>query len=157
LGHSYGSLTTSLALQENGRAVDDVVFYGSPGLGGDFPAPPVAGLPITLIGLNDAVDSPADLGLGSGHVYEMSEKDDPVANFNSFGRSPNQLDWVTYLGTDQITVPDGTPDGATYTGASGHAEYARTDSSTGTLHRSGYNLAAVLAGLPDNAINPSQL
>lgn len=36
LGHSYGSLTSSLALQqlnaEGVHAVDDVVFYGSPGL-----------------------------------------------------------------------------------------------------------------------------
>ncbi|WP_280240703.1 alpha/beta hydrolase [Nocardia abscessus] len=151
LGHSYGSLTTSLALQENGRAVDDVVFYGSPGLGENIPLPAVAELPITLTGANDAVSSSADLGLDRGHVYEMSEKDDPVANFHSFGRSPNQFEWVTHLSTDPITVPDGTPEGATYTGASGHAEYPRTDNSTGRLHRSGYNLAAILAGLPENA------
>ncbi|WP_280491066.1 alpha/beta hydrolase [Nocardia asiatica] len=149
LGHSYGSLTTSLALQENGRAVDDVVFYGSPGLGGHIPAAPIPALPglIAMSGVNDVVDSPADLGLQSHHVYQMTEHDDPVANFSSFGRSPNQIDWITPLSTDPITV-----DGRTYTGASGHAEYPRTDPSTGNLHRSGYNLAAIVAGLPENAM-----
>jgi hypothetical protein len=37
LGHSYGSLTTGLALQDPGpgQPVDDAVFYGSPGINAD--------------------------------------------------------------------------------------------------------------------------
>ncbi|QIS08808.1 alpha/beta hydrolase [Nocardia arthritidis] len=146
LGHSYGSLTTSLALQQKAGGVDDVVFYGSPGLGGHIPS---AGTPIALLGLNDVVHSPSDLGLQDHHVYEMTEKKDPVVAFNSFGRSPHFMPWVTHLSTDPITVDD-----RVYTGAEGHAEYPRTDPKTNNLHRSGYNLAAVVAGLPDNAINP---
>ncbi|WP_433625763.1 alpha/beta hydrolase [Nocardia sp. CA-120079] len=150
LGHSYGSVTQSLALQEGGHAVDDAVFYGSPGLGGHAltTTPPwVEGTPIGP--LNDKVHSAEDLGLQDHHVYEMTEKGDPVANLNRFGQSPNALPWVTHLSTDEITV-----DGQTYTGASGHAEYPRTDNTTQHLHRSGYNLAAIVAGLPDNATNP---
>lgn len=148
LGHSYGSLATSLALQEKGGAVDDVVFYGSPGLGGDFQLNNGPN-PYNLAGFNDAVESAEDLGVKPGHVYEMTEKNEWVGNFNSFGRSPNQMPWVTHLSTDEVTIGD-----TTYTGAEGHSEYGRVDNSTGQLHRSGYNLAAVVAGLPQNAINP---
>ncbi|MEV0292468.1 alpha/beta hydrolase [Nocardia sp. NPDC050710] len=152
LGHSYGSLATSQALQEDGRAVDDVVFYGSPGLGRELPTQivPQVGWLSNIGGLNDEVESAEDLGLQPGHVYEMTERDDPVANLNAFGRSPNRMPWVTHLSTDEITV-----DNVTYTGASGHSEYPRTDSSTGQPHRSGYNLAAIVAGIPENATNPN--
>lgn len=147
LGHSYGSLATSLALQENGGAVDDVVFYGSPGLGRDIP---LSGHPVVnATGINDAVESAADLGLQPGHVYEMTERDEFVGGLNAFGRSPALMPWVTHLSTEQVTIGD-----TTYTGASGHSEYGRTDGTTHQLHRSGYNLAAIVAGLPENAINP---
>ncbi len=152
LGHSYGSLATSLALQESGRAVDDVVFYGSPGLGEKLP--PVSQLVLApqVLGLdwNNAVKSPSDLGLSSGHVFEMSEVKDPVANANRFGLSPNRIDWIEHLDTAQLTVTDSQGNERTYTGAEGHAEYPR-EGDKGLLHRSGYNLAAVLAGLPENA------
>ncbi|MET7772974.1 alpha/beta hydrolase [Nocardia sp. NPDC005366] len=154
LGHSYGSLATSQALQESGNAVDDVVFYGSPGLGADLPVPMQLSQPLGWLsnatGINDEVGSAADLGLQSGHVYEMSERNDGVASANAFGRSPNRMPWVTHLSTEEITV-----DGTEYTGATGHSEYPRTDPSTGALHRSGYNLAAVVAGIPSNAISPN--
>ncbi|MEV0246307.1 alpha/beta hydrolase [Nocardia sp. NPDC050712] len=153
LGHSYGSLATSQALQENGKAVDDVVFYGSPGLGGDIPVPTSVGPGWQATGLNDEVESAQDLGLKPGHVYAMNEHDDPAGHLNSFGRSPTHMPWVTELSTEEIT--DGQykfPQG------SGHASYPRTpdgDNPNSPLHRSGYNLAAVVAGLPGNATNPS--
>jgi hypothetical protein len=156
LGHSYGSLATSLALQEKAGVVDDVVFYGSPGLGGEmgnFKGP----WNEAFGGLNDAVKNEADLGVQPGHVYEMTEKGERVGNLNAFGRSPNEMPWVTHLSTDEVTVPRGRegPEGdATFTGASGHSEYGRVDGKTGELHRSGYNLAAIVAGLPENAIAP---
>ncbi|GAB2699663.1 alpha/beta hydrolase [Nocardia thraciensis] len=156
LGHSYGSLTTSLALQEKAGGVDDVVFYGSPGLGGHVPAVGASGLGvvfdpagalITETGLNDTVRNAGDLGLRDRHVYEMTEKGDPVAYADRFGRSPGKLDWINHLDTEAITLSDG----STYTQGSGHAEYPRTDNETHRLHRTGYNLAAVVAGVPDNA------
>ncbi|MEU4600832.1 alpha/beta hydrolase [Nocardia sp. NPDC023988] len=148
LGHSYGSLATSHALQQQGGAVDDVVFYGSPGIGGEFAGAKGPSIAV-LSGLNDAVESAADLGLEPGHVYEMTEKGEQVGNFNAFGRSPVNMPWVTHLSTEAVVV-----DGKTYTGAYGHPEYGRVDGTTNELHRSGYNLAAVVAGLPENAINP---
>ncbi|MGW4636112.1 alpha/beta hydrolase [Nocardia sp. NPDC004415] len=155
LGHSYGSLATSHALQQQSGVVDDVVFYGSPGLGADVYAPGIWGLgsPTTNLGFNDAVENAGDLGVRDGHVYEMSENRDGVANSNSFGRSPNLMPWVTHLSTDPITVQDpATGKDVTYSGASGHSEYGRSDGTN--LHRSGYNLAAIVAGLPENATNP---
>ncbi|WP_051407549.1 alpha/beta hydrolase [Nocardia sp. CNY236] len=137
LGHSYGSLVTSLALQERGRAVDDVVFYGSPGLGREL-----------LFG--EVVDSAADLEVDAGRVYQMTAPGDRLAELDGFGDNPNEMDWIIPLSTEAITVLDGT----TYTSASGHSEYARIDRDTGRLHRSGYNLAAIVAGLPELAIDP---
>ncbi|MFD3701969.1 alpha/beta hydrolase [Nocardia sp. NPDC058658] len=151
LGHSYGSLATSHALQEQSGVVDDVVFYGSPGLGADVPG--MAGLsgvgsPVTNLGFNDAVENAGDLGLKDGHVYEMTEQDEIVGNLDSFGRSPNSMPWVTHLSTDPVTI-----NGTEYTGGSGHSDYARNGDNN-QLHRSGYNLAAIVAGLPENALNP---
>nr|WP_194819801.1 alpha/beta hydrolase [Nocardia sp. XZ_19_385] len=152
LGHSYGSLATSQALQENGKAVDDVVFYGSPGLGGDIPVPGAVG-PWQAPGWNDEVESAGDLGLEPGHVYGMNEHDDLVGHTNAFGRGPTHMPWVTTLSTEEIT------DGQNkYPQGSGHASYPRTpdgDNPNIPLHRSGYNLAAIVAGLPGNATNPS--
>ncbi|MCX4093968.1 alpha/beta hydrolase [Nocardia sp. alder85J] len=149
LGHSYGSLTTSLALQQaHGRGVDNAVFYGSPGLGGRVPnieSPIGAHFPFDLGRFNDSVQSAADLGLPPGHVFEMTNRADPIATLGSFGRSPDSIRWITHLATSAITV-----DGITYTEGTGHSAYPDMS------HRSGYNLAAVVAGLPDNAIHPGR-
>ncbi|WP_305093185.1 alpha/beta hydrolase [Prescottella sp. R16] len=127
IGHSYGSVTTGLALREPGRhPVDDVVVYGSPGLVG--------------------TRSPADLGLGPGRLYEMTADGDVVARLGRFGPRPDTVDGVVHLST-AATVVDGTE----RAGASGHSEYARPDAG-GRLRTSGYNLAAVVAGLPGNVV-----
>lgn len=97
LGHSYGSLTTGLALQE-GTGVDDVVFYGSPG-----------------VGTSDV----ADLHVPEGHVYVAEAHQDPVADLAYFGHDPNQMDGVNALSADEGTAPDGTTRG----GSEGHSEY----------------------------------
>lgn len=97
LGHSYGSLTTSLALQQ-GTGVDDVVLYGSPGLG---------------------TDDVSDLGVPDGHVFVSEAKNDPVADLAYFGRDPNQLDGVTTLSAEAGT----TPTGEERTQSTGHSEY----------------------------------
>ena len=58
IGHSYGSLTTGLALQQPGvHGVSDAVFYGSPGI---------------------KASAPGDLGLSPGHVFVMETGDDPI-------------------------------------------------------------------------------
>ena len=130
VGHSYGSFTTGLALQETPEGiVDDVMVYGSPGLGTG----------------HDLVDSSLDkLNIAPGHAYEMTAHDDPVAHMNRFGWSPGYMSEFTHLDTDAAT----TADGVTRQGASGHSEYPRSGDN-GELRTSGYNTAVVVAGLAD--------
>lgn len=97
LGHSYGSLTTSLALQR-GTGVDDAVFFGSPGLG-----------------TNDL----STLGLAPGHSFVAEAHGDFVADGAIFGPDPNQLKGITNLSTQAGMSPDGVPRG----GSDGHSQY----------------------------------
>ncbi|MFG1934692.1 alpha/beta hydrolase [Mycobacterium sp. NPDC048908] len=134
LGHSYGSLTSSLALQElNAQGlhpVNDVVFYGSPGL---------------------ELTSPDQLGLGAGHAYVMRGVDDPIANAVAelaplHGWGVNPYDGML----PQLSAQPGLdPGGVMREGVQSHADYARLGSDN-QLRMSGYNLAAVMAGLPNN-------
>ena len=58
IGHSYGSLTTGLALQQPGdHGVSDAIFYGSPG---------------------EEASTPAQLNLASGHALRDGDPDDPI-------------------------------------------------------------------------------
>ncbi|MEN0135448.1 MAG: alpha/beta hydrolase, partial [Rhodococcus sp. (in: high G+C Gram-positive bacteria)] len=104
LGHSYGSYTQGLALQESGprQPVDDAVFYGSPGF--------------------DANDE-SDLGLAPGHGFVMRAHDDPITVADGFGRlgpDPVQTD------LEQLSVRAATtPDGVRREDANGHSEYPR--------------------------------
>lgn len=66
IGHSYGSTTTGHGLGGEGMDVDDVVFVGSPGVGGD----------------NDNVD---DLGVDPDHVWAGANSFDPVADLGNHG------------------------------------------------------------------------
>jgi hypothetical protein len=136
LGHSYGSLTSSLALQElNAQGlhpVNDVVFYGSPGL---------------------ELTSPDQLGLGAGHAYVMRGMDDPIANAVAelapvHGWGANPYDGMF----PELSAQAGAdPGGVVREGVQAHADYARLGSDN-QLRMSGYNLAAVMAGLPGNEL-----
>jgi Alpha/beta hydrolase len=153
IGHSYGSLTTGLALQVPGdHGVDNALFYGSPGI---------------------EATTPQQLGLQPGHVFTMETPDDPIQMvydaqplahaaaaalpppFNAlalgaldasgagqFGPNPATNPNFTHLATGEVT----TPDGRTLSAASGHSDYPRWDSAHGQLYTSGYNIAAVIAG-----------
>lgn len=127
LGHSYGSLTTSLALQNAAvdGAVDDAVFYGSPGL---------------------LADGAGDVGLAEHHAYVLEADDDPVADIgvlNVLGPDPSSSDRFDQLSTDASV----TPDGVHRTAAHGHSAYPRPDED-GDLRTAGYNMAAVVADRP---------
>lgn len=148
IGHSYGSLTTGLALQEPGNhGITDAIFYGSPGI---------------------EASTPAQLQLQPGHVYAMEAPDDPIqwtydsrsvvqgipivgsyanSEFGDFGPNPATNPNFTHL----TTAPTAVPDGRFLEGASGHSEYPQLGDN-GELRISGYNLAAVLAGLGDRAV-----
>ncbi|MGH3967338.1 MAG: alpha/beta hydrolase, partial [Mycobacterium sp.] len=135
-GHSYGSLVTSLALQQ-GSPVSDVVLYGSPGteLGNISQLHVAPGHAFYEIGLNDGVS-------------------DIIPQFGAFGPAPQDVPGFTELSTQTGWAPGGTAgDGHLHERAYGHSEYAR-DGSNGELRMSGYNLAAVLAGLPNDTVKP---
>lgn len=136
LGHSYGSLTSSLALQQlhdsGVHAVDNAVFYGSPGL---------------------ELYNAGQLGLQPGHAFVMQAPDDfvtgaiaPTAPLHGWGLNP-------YGGIlPELSTQAGiSPDGVLREGVSSHAEYPRAGSD-GALRMSGYNLAAVIAGLPQDQL-----
>ncbi len=136
LGHSYGSLTSSLALQDlhaqGLHPVDDVVFYGSPGLG---------------------LTNPDQLGLGADNAYVMRAPDDPITTFvaptaplHGWGADP-------YAGIfPELSSQAGfDASGVFREGVQSHADYPRADDD-GDLRMSGYNLAAVVAGLPDSQL-----
>ncbi len=72
IGHSYGSTTVGHAAHDHETDIDDVVFVGSPGVGG---------------GTHHA----GDLGVDPGHVWAGANSRDPVADLGNHG-------WVN-LGT----------------------------------------------------------
>jgi hypothetical protein len=156
IGHSYGSLTTGLALQVPGNhGVDNALFYGSPGI---------------------EAANPGQLGLQNGHVFTMETPNDPIqkvydippiahavapflppglntlattvlgaldaSGAGAFGPNPATNPNFTHLATGATTVPDGRVLGA----ANEHSDYPRWDSGNNQLYTTGYNIAAVIAG-----------
>jgi hypothetical protein len=160
IGHSYGSLTTGLALQEPGsHGISDAIFYGSPGI---------------------EATTAQQLQLQPGHVFTMETPDDPIQDVydskpwsdlattlpppfgpavagvldsgaGDFGPNPATNPNFTHLATGPAVVPDGGGSSLSLEGAHGHSEYPRW-SSDGLPRTTGYNIAAVIAGLPTTAI-----
>jgi hypothetical protein len=104
IGHSYGSTTTGLAVQQPGTGVDDVVFMGSPGIG------------------TSDID---DLRVPQGHAYVVEARGDYVADFGRFGSDPNMMEGVTGLSAREETV-----DGRRLNESTGHSGYLASDSSS---------------------------
>lgn len=76
-GHSYGSLTSGIALKEGASAyVDSAVLYGSPGF---------------------QADTPAQLGMNDNNFFVMAALDDPInpigalAPYHGWGSDPNDI------------------------------------------------------------------
>jgi pimeloyl-ACP methyl ester carboxylesterase len=165
IGHSYGSLTTGLALQEPGNhGVTDAIFYGSPGI---------------------EATTPQQLHLSNGHVFTMETPDDSIQKvydapllgkagaaflptpFNTlaesaltgldatgagqFGPNPATNPNFTHLETGAVTVPDGQGGTMNLVAAQGHNDYPRFGDD-GQPRTTNYNIAAVLAGLGDDAV-----
>ena len=158
VGHSYGSLTTGLALQQSGRhEVDAAIFYGSPGIG---------------------AATPAQLGLAPGTVFTMATPDDPIrwvydgppiarvlarvipgtvddallgaadlSGAGHFGPDPATNPHFVHLETGPVRAADGWQ----LEGAAGHSQYPEPGVA-GLPRSTGYNIAAVVAGLPHNVI-----
>jgi pimeloyl-ACP methyl ester carboxylesterase len=123
IGHSYGSLVASEALQR-GTAADNVLFMGSPGLE-------------TSAGEYFDDPTPEKFHLTEGHVFVEHAKDDYVADLRRYGNSViSGLPGFIDLSTDA----ESTPLGPTIA-SEGHSEYSLPD--TTAL----YDQAVVVAGL----------
>ena len=104
IGHSYGSTVvgTADALAGSGRAVDDIIAMGSPGMGYESPE---------RQGWFDSplVDNVGDMHIDAGHFWAGAARDDVVSYTEAHGNSP--VDWS--FGGQRITTE----------GANGHSDY----------------------------------
>ncbi len=66
IGHSYGSTTAGHGAHDHGLPVDDLVFVGSPGVGGD-------------------TNNAGDTGVDPDHVWAGANSRDPIANLGNHG------------------------------------------------------------------------
>ncbi|WP_199430874.1 alpha/beta hydrolase [Qaidamihabitans albus] len=123
LGHSYGSTTTGLALQQN-TGVDDAVFFGSPGLGTDH--------------LNE-------INVPDGHATYIEAKWDGVGDLGHFGIDPSHLDGMQHGSSAEAQHP--ADSGRTLAGVTGHSAYLR-DGST-----SQYNMSVTIGGMSDKMVS----
>ncbi|MEU3628203.1 hypothetical protein BS329_25310 [Amycolatopsis coloradensis] len=139
LGHSYGSLTSGIALNSH-TGVDDAVFFGSPGIS-DTPA----GQPLGEAEIRR-------MQLAEGHAYNLEADGDAVADIGSlssgrYGTDPSDMAGMNQLQTGAAVTPDGRP----LAGSTGHSEYTKT-MPDGTDSTSKYNIAAVVSGHAELAI-----
>jgi pimeloyl-ACP methyl ester carboxylesterase len=81
IGHSYGSTTTGHAAHDHGIPVDDLVFVGSPGVGGD-------------------TDEAGDTGVDTDHVWAGANSRDPIANLGNHGWIHGETLFGAGLGDD---------------------------------------------------------
>ncbi|MQA63370.1 MAG: hypothetical protein GEU86_18200 [Actinophytocola sp.] len=129
VGHSYGSLTQGLALRQTDEA-DSLILQGSPGHGGGEPfgAPDSSGIAVP-----------------DGKLYDLSAKDDWIADIGLFGGDPDDDPRFTDLETGASV---GTDDRSSH-GIEGHVMYTEPDDRRST---SEYNTAAIIAGREEVAI-----
>ena len=125
LAHSYGSTTAGLALQQS-TGVDDVVFFGSPGIG---------------------TSHLEDLSVPDGHTYYIEARGDPVGDLGRFGIDPSHLAGIEHASARASTVVDPiTGEIRRFAEVTGHSSYL-VDGST-----SQYNMSVVVAGVPDRRV-----
>jgi Alpha/beta hydrolase len=125
LGHSYGSTTAGLALQQE-TGVDDAVFFGSPGLG---------------------TNRADDLDLAPGHAYYIEAGWDVVGDLGVFGMDPSHLSGIEHASARESTVLDPvTGERRTFAGVTGHNSYLVDDST------SQYNMSVIVAGEPGRRV-----
>lgn len=144
-GHSYGSLTSGIAMHEGAsQYLDNAVLYGSPGF---------------------QADTPAELGMNDNNFFVMSAPDDLInpigalAPYHGWGSDPNDIindeGHLRFRFQHLETSAGVTPiEGyESKTGASGHSEYGRNAGERMT----GYNLATILLNRPDLAVKETPL
>jgi uncharacterized protein YukE len=125
LAHSYGSTTAGLALRQS-TGVDDVVFFGSPGIG---------------------TNNLKDLSVPSGHAYYIEARQDLVGDLGYFGIDPSHMAGIEHASAGGSTVVDPrTGEIRHFAEVTGHGSYLVDDST------SQYNMSVVVAGVPDRRV-----
>ena len=81
IGHSYGSTTTGHGAHDHGLDVDEIVFVGSPGVGGD-------------------TNNAGDTGVDPDHVWAGSNSRDPIADLGNHGWVHGETVFGAGLGDD---------------------------------------------------------
>jgi len=128
LGHSYGSTTAGLALQQD-TGVDDVMFFGSPGL---------------------HTSHVEDLKVPTGHTYYIEARQDPVGDLGHFGIDPSHMTGIEHASAREASVVNPvTGETEHLTEVTGHSRYLEEGST------SQYNMAVVVAGMPDRRVYDS--
>lgn len=94
IGHSYGSTVIGQAdVQDNGLAVDDVVFLGSPGLGPESGVAFADNNPLQDTVLSDTVDGVSDMHRPADHVWSAAAGDDWIGWSEAHGTDPTEADF----------------------------------------------------------------
>jgi hypothetical protein len=81
IGHSYGSTTTGHGAHDHGLDVDEIVFVGSPGVGGD-------------------TNNAGDTGIDPEHVWAGANSRDPIADLGNHGWVHGETVFGAGLGDD---------------------------------------------------------
>ncbi|MDO9498012.1 MAG: alpha/beta hydrolase, partial [Nocardioides sp.] len=81
IGHSYGSTTTGHGAHDHGLDVDEIVFVGSPGVGGD-------------------TNNAGDTGIDPEHVWAGANSRDPIADLGNHGWVHGETAFGAGLGDD---------------------------------------------------------
>jgi hypothetical protein len=106
--------------------VDDVVFFGSPGLG---------------------TSHLEDLKVPDGHAFYIEAGQDPVGDLGRFGIDPSHLSGIEHASAKESTVVDpATGEIRHFAEVTGHSSYL-LDNST-----SQYNMSVVVAGVADRRV-----
>ncbi|MGB0102514.1 MAG: alpha/beta hydrolase [Nocardioides sp.] len=128
IGHSYGSTTTGLAAHDHGIPVDDLVFVGSPGVGGD-------------------TDDVGDTGVDPDHVWAGANSRDPVADLGNHGWFHLESALGAGLGDDPAEDDFGAIRfQAEDVDRPGHLDFAQHSEYFSHDTESMYNLSQIIAG-----------
>lgn len=135
VGHSYGSTTTGHAAHDQGLATDDIVFVGSPGVGGD-------------------TDHASDLGVEVGHVWSGANSHDVVADLGNHGAIHGETLFGAGLGDDPVEDDFGATRFTAESTTRGEGADPLTDHSKYFDHdtESLYNISQIINGNYDGVI-----
>ncbi len=135
IGHSYGSTTTGHGAHDHGLAADDIVFVGSPGVGGD-------------------TNHARDLNIDPSHVWTGANSSDLVAEFGNHGAIHGETFFGAGLGDDPAEddfgatrfTAESTTRGEGADSLADHSKYFNHDT------ESLFNISQIVNGNYDNVV-----